>query len=375
MPTVPTSPSTDPLGDPALRRSLVDFVRRRVPASDVDDVVQTVLCDALAAPGTSRPKDPTELRRWLLGVARHKVVDLHRRAHREPPAELADIEDGPPPLEERGLARWAEEQAGPERDAQRTLAWMAREGEGEKLEAIAAEEQVPAARVRQRVSRMRRWMKERWAAELAAVAMLALLLVAAWRLLRDEPPVTRGPELPPTIAPEPPTPLDRARSLRADAMKACERGAWRPCLDGLDQARGLDPEGEQAPAVGAARLRAEDALRSAPPDDTAPNAAPTAAPNAAPTAPNAPNAAPTAPNAAPTAPEDGSKAAPRKGFDKKGDSSPFGDTRTEPKGRVVKPSSGTIGSSPQGTGVGSSPKPQPGFGKGAKKRVLDPERF
>jgi DNA-directed RNA polymerase specialized sigma24 family protein len=178
MSSEPSPAANKALGDPALHRSLQDFVRRRVPASDVEDVVQTVLCDALANPG--RPVDPTELRRWVLGIARHKVVDLHRRAHRELPAELPEIEDHPAPMEARALAGWAERQAGAARDAQKTLDWMAREGEGEKLEAIAAEEQVPAARVRQRVSRMRRWMKERWAAELAAVAMLSALAIAAW---------------------------------------------------------------------------------------------------------------------------------------------------------------------------------------------------
>jgi len=262
MPSETPSPAKDPLGDPALRRSLVEFVRRRVPASDVDDVVQTVLLDALAAAG--RPADPVELRRWLLGVARHKVVDLHRRAHREPPAEIPDIEDSPPPLEARGLVRWAELQAGPEGDAQRTLAWMAREGEGEKLEAIAADEKLPPARVRQRVSRMRRWMKERWAAELAAVAVIATVALAAWWLLRRavEPPVAHDlPELGPTIVPEAPAPLERARSLRADALRACDRSEWRPCLDGLDQARALDPTGDQDPAVGAARTSAAAGLR------------------------------------------------------------------------------------------------------------------
>src|SRR5262245_58614547 len=120
-----TLQANDALGDPGLRRALEDFVRRRVPPSEVDDVVQTVLCDALAAPG--RPRDPNELKRWLLGVARHKVVDLHRRARREPPAELPDIEVGPPPVEEREMAQWAERQVGSTRDAQKTLAWMARE--------------------------------------------------------------------------------------------------------------------------------------------------------------------------------------------------------------------------------------------------------
>jgi DNA-directed RNA polymerase specialized sigma24 family protein len=273
----PLTPATDTLGDPALRRSLADFVRRRVPAADVDDVVQTVLCDALAAPG--RPVEPTELRRWLLGIARHKVVDFHRRAHREPPTELPDLEASPAPIEARELVQWAEKEAGSSRDAQRTLAWMAREGEGEKLEAIAAEEQLPAARVRQRVSRMRRWMKERWAAELAAVATIAVLAFVAWWLLRRqvEPPVTHG-EPPPTISPEAPSPLERARLLRADALRSCDDGAWRACLDGLDEAKGLDPEGDRAPAIGDARARAEGALER-PSPSTAPSGAPPAPPD------------------------------------------------------------------------------------------------
>src|SRR3954470_9835498 len=90
MPSEPPSTAKDSLGDPALRQSLQDFVRRRVPPSDVDDVVQTVLVDALAAEG--RPREAEELRKWLLGIARHKVADCHRRAHREPPAELPEVE-------------------------------------------------------------------------------------------------------------------------------------------------------------------------------------------------------------------------------------------------------------------------------------------
>lgn len=248
------------LGDPALRRALSDFVRRRVPPSDVDDVVQTVLVDALAA--TNAPSDPRELTRWMLGVARHKVADLHRRAHREPPAELPDLEAVPAPIEELEMARWAEEQAGSSRDAKQTLSWMAREGEGEKLEAIATDEQVPAARVRQRVSRMRRWMKERWLAELAAVAALGVVaLVAWWILSRGERPEANplpAPSAP--ILPEPPSSIERARALRADALEKCKREEWAGCLEGLDQARGLDPVGDQAPAIGAARTRARDGL-------------------------------------------------------------------------------------------------------------------
>jgi DNA-directed RNA polymerase specialized sigma24 family protein len=253
-----------------------------VPPSDVDDVVQTVLMDALAAP--SAPTDPRELTRWMLGVARHKVADLHRRAHREPPAELPDLEADPAPIEELEMARWAEEQAGSSRDAKQTLTWMAREGEGEKLEAIASDAQVPAARVRQRVSRMRRWMKERWLAELAAVAALGVVAVVAWWVLsRGERPEARPLPVPPSapILPEPPNAIERARVLRADALERCKREEWAGCLDGLDQARGLDPVGDQAPAVGAARSQAAAGLRNeglVPVPKTAPSGATAPAP-------------------------------------------------------------------------------------------------
>lgn len=272
------------LADPGVRRMLEDFVRRRVPASDVDDVVQTVLVDALASP--SIPSDATELRKWLLGIARHKVVDHHRRAVREPVAEPGELAAHAPPFEERALADWAEKQAGSERDAQKTLSWMAREGEGEKLESIAAEENVPPTRVRQRVSRMRRWMKERWLAELAAVAALCALAILLWKLLRkpDEVPEAR-PEQPvpsPSAVPPEPSVLERARAMRDEAFRKCDQADYRGCLEGLDEALRLDPAGDTEPRVVEARDRANKALQ------TPPLPTPSAAPLPLPTAPTTP---------------------------------------------------------------------------------------
>lgn len=272
----------NPLGDASLRRSIESFVRRRVAATDVDDVVQTVLCDALAAP--ERPRDPKELRLWLLGIARHKVADVHRRGRREPPAELPEIEALPAPLEARELAAWAERQAGQERDAQKTLDWMAREGDGEKLEAIAAEERLPAARVRQRVSRMRRWMKERWRAELAAATAVVVALFAWWLMHPKEEPAlearpddVRSAPLPsPFPFPSPRSPEEEAREARRSALEACEGFAYRACLEGLDAARALDPAGDTSDAVVSARRRAEAAIRAGEPLDPSSKSAPSA---------------------------------------------------------------------------------------------------
>lgn len=255
------------LGAPETRLFLRNFVKRRVSDSDVDDVVQTVLVEALAS--GSVPETETEIRKWLIGVARHKVADLHRRGGRELPSELAEQEPGPPaPLEERGLVQWAEKQTGGSKDAEATLRWMAREGEGDKLEHIAEEERIPAATVRQRVSRMRRWMKERWLAELAAVAALGTIALVLWRFVLGPKPVEIAtPEPLPTALPttvptgtEGPTPIERGRELRRAALEACGRGEARPCLEGLDRARDLDPAGDGTDAVEKARKEARDAL-------------------------------------------------------------------------------------------------------------------
>lgn len=244
----------EPLADPELRRFLLEFVKRRVSAADADDIVQTVLCDALVA--KNLPTEKEELRKYLIGIARHKVVDTHRRTAREEVGEPPELVASPPPVEEESLLRWAEKQAPTTEEAQKTLSWMAREGEGEKLENIAADERVPAARVRQRVSRMRRWMKERWIAELAAVAALGMLALLIWRILRQTPD---GQEVvKPDVTAEPlrNDALERAKLLRAEAMKSCDEGAYDRCLKSLDEAKQLDPAGDTAPDVVWARKKA-----------------------------------------------------------------------------------------------------------------------
>ena len=177
--SMPGSPQ-ELLAGASTRSWLRQFVTGRVPRDEVDDLVQTVLCDALAAGRV--PAEARELRSWLTGIARHKVADFHRRACRERACDPGEIPAPPAPFEELALADWAERQVAGE-DARRTLEWMAREGEGEALEHIAADEDLPAPRVRQRVSRLRRWLRERWVAELAAVAALALIAAATARAL------------------------------------------------------------------------------------------------------------------------------------------------------------------------------------------------
>jgi len=119
------------LADGQLRQSLRDMIRRRAPSSEVEDLVQSTLADALAS--GNAPDDPDELRRWVFAVARHKIADHHRRAGREEPQELSDVEAASAPHSARDLMRWAENALPDGEKAKETLDWMLREGHGEKL--------------------------------------------------------------------------------------------------------------------------------------------------------------------------------------------------------------------------------------------------
>lgn len=168
------------LASAATRRLLRQYVARRVSPADVDDVVQATLCDALAADrAPPEEAEESEVHRWVLSIARFKVVDARRSAARASAADDHELPSPPPPVEAMSLLRWAMRQL--PRGTEPTLRWMVREAEGDKLETIAADERLPAACVRQRVSRLRRWMRGRWIAEMALVVGLLLAAAAALR--------------------------------------------------------------------------------------------------------------------------------------------------------------------------------------------------
>ncbi len=256
--------SSAPVLSPELRSTLVAMVRKRVPADEVEDIVQATLADAFASPHA--PPDAESFRRWVFGVAKNKVIDYHRRAIRET-FEVPDLAGGPAPHSEVDMLRWAERNLPPGDENKTTLDWMLREGEGEKLEWIAESEKMPAPRVRQRVSRLRRHLKDHWKKEIALLAAVGVLLTGMLLLLR--------PKAPQPIANED---VARAEELRKDAFTKCLASDWKPCVDKLDEAKRLDPAGDTRPAVKQARDNADNATRLAP------------APSAAPTTMNAPPA-------------------------------------------------------------------------------------
>ena len=252
-----TAPMDDDWTSASFRAALLAMVRRRVPPGDADDVVQAALIEAVAA--SDRPRDPAGARRWIWGVARHKVADYHRRARREDLGDVPEQIAPPSPEAERDLLRWAVGELPPGADAQRTFAWLLREGEGEKLESIADDERLPPPQVRQRVSRMRRLLRARWA-QLAAAGLVALVVYLVARSARSPDEV--APRVAPRLVepPEVTVALARGRAARVEALRACDEAQWRRCLEGLDAARALDPAGDASPRVRAARQSARDAL-------------------------------------------------------------------------------------------------------------------
>jgi len=239
-----------------LREALSKHARRRLPPSEVDDLVQNVLTEALVA--VDPPRDAQAFQRWVLGIARHKIADLYRKRGRQPALE-ADVDDKPAPIQGNTgeLRQWIERELPKTDGAQATLHWLLRESDGESLDEIARDAALPAPRVRQRVSRLRRHFHARWLA--LGAAGLVLLLGAGLLIHATRTPTT---EVPP-IAHERVVPLERARLLRQGALEQCAAGQFQECVAGLDQAKALDPTGDRAQVVSEARSAAARALAPA----------------------------------------------------------------------------------------------------------------
>ena len=197
--------------------------------------------------------------RWPTSIEATRVAQ--RALISTPPRGAASADQA---LEARSLWQWIE-QVVPERaDARETLRWLAREADGDKLEAIAREHALPPARVRQRVSRMRRLIRSRFLVEIAAAAALLAAALLLWRWPRApretarrmhlDPPRVELPAPPP--APPEPTPLERAATLREYATPLCTGFFWAECLSMLDEAARLDPAGDRAADVQLARAKA-----------------------------------------------------------------------------------------------------------------------
>jgi hypothetical protein len=152
----------------------------------------------------------------------------------------------------------------------RTFHWFVRARLlDEPAHAIAADEQVSSGRVRNELALIDRSMRPILQAMGVVVAVAAMVIL--W--IRTQPPEDHELETspPPPLeepvaptpsaapAPEPVPPLVRAAALREAAHTDCGAARWRLCLDELDQAKALDPQGDDVAAVQTLRRRATNA--------------------------------------------------------------------------------------------------------------------
>jgi len=143
--------------------------------------VQSVLCDALAAPSVP---DLEVVPRWLSAIARNKVADFHRERTRRAEMMLGEP-SAVDPIEERDLLGRAASIA----PDPRALEWIVRVEQGESLAEIARSERVPAPAVRQRVSRLRRVLR---AALLVAAALAVFFVVRSSKRVAIRPDAAHG---------------------------------------------------------------------------------------------------------------------------------------------------------------------------------------
>jgi DNA-directed RNA polymerase specialized sigma24 family protein len=185
---------------------LRSVLRRRVPHEEVDDIIQSVVCDAL---GSQRiPERREELSKWLVTIAKNKAIDFFRKQRADGSCEPGDLPSPAPSFEARDLlCRIVKDACGA--DASKQAMHLAlREGDGESYAELARFEGATQAALRQRVSRFRRSMTAKW----LSAAALVLLVAGGVAAHRAFAPSTEA------IAPD----LDRA------SLEAVEpyRGDW-----------------------------------------------------------------------------------------------------------------------------------------------------
>jgi hypothetical protein len=124
----------------------------------------------------------------------------------------------------------------------------------ERLVQAAAEGKTGETAEQPQVRSLRPKPPRRSIVNLAAAASLVAVAGGAFYTVATRPP---GPGV---TSPD----LETAAGLRKRALDACSREQWTECLAGLDQAKGLDPAGDDAAAVQAARRRAGQAVGGRP---------------------------------------------------------------------------------------------------------------
>ena len=209
--------------------------KRGMPPHDVDDILDSVVEDAMDDPNL--PEDPEEATKYLCACGRNKSIDQARsrmrRQRRETPADSNEAAPGAGSPEDAAFA------ARLVREGQtrfpRTFPWFWRTTMGgESHVNIAVELNVSPGHVRHEVYRIRRSLQG-----LAVGAAAFAVLVVALRWYRTGASVTPDTDLATTAStgttvpsnliapPRPPfTPAENALAFRTRAQREFDKGEW-----------------------------------------------------------------------------------------------------------------------------------------------------
>jgi DNA-directed RNA polymerase specialized sigma24 family protein len=247
-----------------LRNSVRKVLRANgVPSRDLEDLFQDVMREAVKS-GNNLPSREPERTQYMHGIARNRAKRYVRDKLQQPPMVPLDAvastpaDDGPS-YETVDLAQKLVAE-GKRRDPQGTD-WLLRDKVyDEPATEIAAQDGVPVDRVRKRIERLTRYLRD----YASTIAMVFLVVCAGFALHgRGETSQTGGQTGGHATQPEETVPdaTEQARALRSSALRECAAQAWDDCLRDLDAAGDLDPEGDKAPEVQSARELANSKVR------------------------------------------------------------------------------------------------------------------
>jgi RNA polymerase sigma factor (sigma-70 family) len=285
----PSAPRSTPdtrrarrLADPLLHEAVrATLHRAKAPGRLINDLISETLVRACAC--HFLPDHDECCRQYVSGMARRVMVDYLRDQNfrleqsKKPFDETADTAprvDSSSSVEARITLEQAVRRMRPR--SRKPFRWLLRHIGGESYATIAGELGLDYKTVWNAAERAR----DEFEQTVTRTVMCFMMLLFAWALAKQvvlpskdvaDPnqlphTVEPAPQPQPSVVPQPqgqvqtPSQTNDAvtpQAIRKKALQACGQHRWGECLDGLDQAAQLDPEGDESADVQEARTEAQ----------------------------------------------------------------------------------------------------------------------
>ena len=270
------------LADPRLREAVSATLHRaKAPKAALEDLISETLTRACA--NRFLPDHDECCRQYVCGMARRVAIDFlrerngRREESKEPfneRAANAPRVDGSARVEARVTLEQAAQRLTPAK--RKVIPWLLRHAAGESYATIAGEEGLDYKTVWDAAESVRAELHRIMSRGVTLMVMVLIAWIAAKRVVMPEPNVAGIFSHPPKVQPAPkpetsavpqpqgqvqaPSPTNESvspQTIRTQALQACGQHRWGECLDGLDQAAQLDPEGDESADVQEARTEAQ----------------------------------------------------------------------------------------------------------------------